>query len=37
MNDINIAIETLTINLGLSEYALIVVIVLLFCVNKSRR
>ena len=37
MNDINIAIETLTINLGLSEYVLIAVIVLLFCAKKNRR
>ena len=37
MYEINIAIEGLTINLGLSEYVLIAVIVLLLRAKKNRR
>lgn len=37
MNEINIAIETLTINSGFSEYLLILVIVLLLDAKKNRR
>lgn len=37
MYEINIAIEGLTINLGLSKYVLIAVIVLLFHANINRR